>query len=69
MSAEAVPEPKPDASDDSLKENAAQGAAGTQQKNMDPESKLLENRLNRLADKPGMALIPKSGARENEKDW
>ena len=33
------------------------------------EAKLLENRLNRLADKPGMALIPQTGARTNGKDW
>jgi Ca-activated chloride channel family protein len=33
------------------------------------QSKMLENRLNRLEDKPGMALIPQTGARNNEKDW
>ncbi|WP_020588165.1 VWA domain-containing protein [Desulfobacter curvatus] len=33
------------------------------------QSKMLENRLNRLEDKPGMALIPQTGARNNDKDW
>ncbi|MCG8553037.1 MAG: VWA domain-containing protein [Desulfobacterales bacterium] len=33
------------------------------------QSKMLENRLNRLEDKPGMALIPQTGVRNNDKDW
>ena len=33
------------------------------------QSKMLENRLNRLEDKPGMALIPQTGVRDNDKDW
>ena len=30
---------------------------------------MLENRLNRLEDKPGMALMPITGAPNNDKDW
>ncbi|HAR32803.1 MAG TPA: hypothetical protein DCR95_01555, partial [Desulfobacter sp.] len=52
---------------------AQAGKAGQGQKgeeNMQQaESKMLENRLNRLEDKPGMALIPQTGARNNDKDW
>lgn len=47
--------------------------AGKGQKGQDhipaAQSKMLENRLNRLEDKPGMALIPQTGARNNDKDW
>lgn len=55
-------------------DQAAQaGKAGQGQKgeeNMQQaESKMLENRLNRLEDKPGMALIPQTGVRNNDKDW
>ncbi len=49
--------------------NQARQAAGQTADKSDPESKMLENRLNRLEDKPGMALIPQSGVRNNEKDW
>lgn len=45
-----------------------QGQAG--QDNMHQvQSKMLENRLNRLEDKPGMALMPQTGAQNNDKDW
>ena len=46
-------------------EKGQKGQDNTQQ----AQSKMLENRLNRLEDKPGMALIPQTGARNNEKDW
>ncbi|WP_321492010.1 VWA domain-containing protein [uncultured Desulfobacter sp.] len=46
-------------------EKAEQGQQGMTQ----PQSKMLENRLNRLEDKPGMALIPQTGAWNNDKDW
>jgi len=47
---------------------AGKGQKG--QDNMQPaQSKMIENRLNRLEDKPGMALIPQTGARNNDKDW
>ena len=48
--------------------NAEKGQKG--QDNMQQaQSKMLENRLNRLEDKPGMALIPQTGVRNNDKDW
>ncbi|WP_320040179.1 VWA domain-containing protein [uncultured Desulfobacter sp.] len=47
---------------------AGQGEKG-EDKIVPAQSKMLENRLNRLADKPGMALIPQTGARNNDKDW
>lgn len=40
-----------------------------QDKMQQAQSKMLENRLNRLEDKPGMALIPQTGVRNNDKDW
>jgi Ca-activated chloride channel family protein len=49
-------------------EKSGKGQKG--QENMQPpQSKMLENRLNRLEDKPGMALIPQTGVRSNDKDW
>ena len=45
---------------------ARAGKTGQGQK---AQSKMLENRLNRLEDKPGMALIPQTGAQNNDKDW
>ncbi|NWH05100.1 VWA domain-containing protein [Desulfobacter latus] len=54
-------------------QTAQAGNAGKGQKREDnmqqAQSKMLENRLNRLEDKPGMALIPQTGARNNDKDW
>lgn len=63
--------------DMSPKDSQAQAAqaekAGKGQKGQDnmqqAQSKMLENRLNRLEDKPGMALIPQTGVRNNDKDW
>jgi Ca-activated chloride channel family protein len=51
---------------------AQAGKAGEDQKRQNMQqarSKMLENRLNRLEDKPGMALIPQTGAPNNDKDW
>ena len=45
-----------------------QGQTG-EDKMQQAQSKMLENRLNRLEDKPGMALIPQTGAQNNDKDW
>lgn len=49
-------------------ENAGQGQKGEDHMQQ-AQSKMLENRLNRLEDKPGMALIPQTGVRNNDKDW
>ncbi|WP_319575173.1 VWA domain-containing protein [uncultured Desulfobacter sp.] len=58
---------------DSQAQAAQAGNAGKEQKGQDnmqqAQSKMLENRLNRLEDKPGMALIPQTGVRNNDKDW
>ncbi|WP_289020487.1 VWA domain-containing protein [Desulfobacter postgatei] len=58
---------------DSQDPTAQAGKAGQGQKGEDnmqqAQSKMLENRLNRLEDKPGMALIPQTGVRNNDKDW
>nr|WP_319394620.1 VWA domain-containing protein [uncultured Desulfobacter sp.] len=57
---------------DAQSQAAQAGNAGKDQngQNMQPaQSKMLENRLNRLEDKPGMALIPQTGAPNNDKDW
>jgi len=49
-------------------EKAGKGQKG--QDNMQQaQSKMIENRLNRLEDKPGMALMPQTRARSNDKDW
>lgn len=58
----------------SAKESQAQaGKTGQGQKGQDNmqqvQSKMLENRLNRLEDKPGMALMPQTGVQNNDKDW
>jgi Ca-activated chloride channel family protein len=75
---EPVPQPVEDepGEDESKESNPGddqtQGMAGTQGKDTSPptdaESKMLENRLNRLSDKPGMALMP-GGSTNVEKDW
>ncbi|WP_035240592.1 VWA domain-containing protein [Desulfobacter vibrioformis] len=58
----------------SAKESQVQaGKTGQGQKGQDHmqqvQSKMLENRLNRLEDKPGMALMPQTGVQNNDKDW
>ena len=57
---------------DAQSQAAQAGKAGKNQtgRNMQQaQSKMLENRLNRLEDKPGMALMPITGAPNNDKDW
>ncbi len=58
---------------DSQAQATQAGKTGKEQKGQDnmqqAQSKMLENRLNRLEDKPGMALIPQTGVRNNDKDW
>lgn len=59
--------------EDPQSQDAQAGKIGQRQKGRDnmqqPQFKMLENRLNRLEDKPGMALIPQTGVRNNDKDW
>ncbi|MGD9823883.1 VWA domain-containing protein [Desulfobacter sp.] len=58
---------------DSQPKAAQAGKTGQGQKEQDNmqqiQSKMLDNRLNRLEDKPGMALMPQTGAQNNDKDW
>ncbi|MCG8634262.1 MAG: VWA domain-containing protein [Desulfobacterales bacterium] len=70
---ENIPEPGEDASGETGPEaENDRGMAGSSGKDRKPlsdaEEKMLENRLNRLADKPGMALMP-GGSTNVEKDW
>jgi len=68
------PGPQPDKVDEE-KKGASPGAFQKQQKetagakSSDADARLLENRLNRLEDKPGMALSPRGGRPTIEKDW
>ncbi|WDP86809.1 MAG: VWA domain-containing protein [Desulfobacter sp.] len=62
------PLPDPDQTPDP-KENQAGATAAGEKENGDPGAQMLENRLNRLQDKPGMALIPQGKAQTTDKDW
>jgi len=47
---------------------AGQGQTG-EDKMQQAQSKMVESRLNRLEDRPGMALMPQTGVQNNDKDW
>jgi len=72
------PEPQPDKEDEEKEPVSAsfdkeKGQAGSAEpaegQKPDAGAKLLENRLNRLEDKPGMALMPQGGSPQNGKNW
>lgn len=68
---QAAPPPRPEKTKGEKNRDQAgraQLAQGDKDKS-DAGAKMMENRLNRLEDKPGMALIPAAGASKIEKDW
>lgn len=73
--AENPPEPQPDQGEESgstgdePEPEQAPAARAKPGEPGEPGEKALENRLNRLEDKPGMALMPRGGPRDIEKDW
>ncbi len=73
------PDPQPDQGDEQGNGNSPGGSQNQQAQaanakpaqagKPDVGAQLLENRLNRLEDKPGMALSPRGGRPQIEKDW
>lgn len=58
-----------DPKDQENDESMAQGADGKEGDPSETASPGLENRLNRLTDKPGMGLIPMTNTQKTDKDW